>query len=66
MIYEELTRLHYKICHEFYESCRANHPHDCNFSDEERQMLDDIDTLDRLAKKYFNAEFKYNAYHGID
>ena len=65
MIYQELTELNRRICHKFYESCKENHPNSTELTENEKQMLSDIDTLDRLVKTYFNAEFKDYAYQGI-
>lgn len=55
MIYPELTELHRIICNRFCNECRKTPGQ--KPSEEALKLLEDLKTLDRLAKIYLDAEF---------
>lgn len=56
--YPDLTELHQIICNRFCNSCKDNHPSSPELTDEEKEMLNDLEHLDRIAEKYLGARMK--------
>ena len=56
MIYTELTELHRIMCNRFCEAAKRNPKTHAVEIPECKEIMEDIKDLERIAKKYFNAE----------